>query len=185
MLRVLATHTERTGPCVQMAYAPAADALVLVMADGSVALSLTAAGGLLAIGDFEITHWLCESSTRAVCAALGVQSHVVAVGCADGVTRLYSLSTGCATNTFELSLCDWGHDPAVTGAFYGLSYGHAACWCLLYMFARPLPSLPALRVIKYCCQERQERCHRPCHSTGYLRLCWRLHVGHCFAWTHY
>ena len=89
--------------------------MVLILKDGSAICFETTEDGFGSISDFEATHCMYSPQGSFLCAAIGPQAQMLALGCSDGVTRLYDLHAGGALLR-ELSLEDWGYDRTVTGA---------------------------------------------------------------------
>jgi hypothetical protein len=88
----------------------------ILLSDGSAALCLTDGFETASAGSIEVSSWLLGPGDGAVCGAISAQAQMVAVGCTDGVLRLW----GCASDLAQgpqrqLSLVDWGHGPEATG----------------------------------------------------------------------
>lgn len=105
-------------PIASIVHHPACDSAVVILRDGTAALCLSDANEASALSSLQATRWLLPSSGGASCGAISAQAHMLALGCADGVLRLWTLGGGTSGEegpTRELSLTDWGYGPAETG----------------------------------------------------------------------
>lgn len=79
---------------IDISYSDELQRLALVLADGSVALCQTAAGGILPLGDLLHLHWACGPCGLAVRCALCARAQMLAVGFANGHVGLYRCGGG-------------------------------------------------------------------------------------------
>lgn len=88
----------------------------LVLSDGSVAHCLSDSASQSPLSGAAHVQWLLPPGGGACCGALSSQAQKLAIGCSDGMTRLWSLAAGGAASCQQLSLADWGHSVESTGA---------------------------------------------------------------------
>jgi WD40 repeat protein len=106
-----------------IAHHTACSCSAILLEDGSVAMCMTDASESYGLAAFEIGEWLLEPSARATHAALSAQAQMLAVGCHDGVTRLWDCAGSWQDGPLrELSLGDWGYDIEHTGAVASIDW---------------------------------------------------------------
>ena len=88
----------------------------LVLSDGSVAHCLSDSASQSPLSGAAHTRWLLPPGGGACCGALSSRAQKLAIGCSDGITRLWSLAAGEPSHCQQLSLADWGHSVETTGA---------------------------------------------------------------------
>ena len=91
--------------------------LALLLANGAAALCCADALGNSALASIELAAWLVSPGGGATCCAVSARASMVAVGCSDGVLRLWNCANVSAgMEARELSLADWGYGPEGTGS---------------------------------------------------------------------
>jgi hypothetical protein len=88
----------------------------LILSDGSVAHCLSDAASQSPLSGAAHTEWLLPPGGGACCGAISARAQKLAIGCSDGVIRLWSLGAHRSDSCQELSLADWGHSVESTGA---------------------------------------------------------------------
>lgn len=88
----------------------------LILSDGSVAQCLSDSASQSPLSGAAHTQWLLPAGGGACCGALSSRAHKLAIGCSDGITRLWSLGADESATCQQLSLADWGHSVESTGA---------------------------------------------------------------------
>lgn len=88
----------------------------LVYSDGSAAQCICDANAQSPLMHAVHARWLVEPGGGALCGAIGVRAQSIALGCADGVTRMWAATGAADAEARELSLGDWGHGVESTGA---------------------------------------------------------------------
>ena len=118
--------TTPSPPCVRVraiAHHADVDCLAVLLADGSAALCHTDAAEASALGTFQVAAWLLGAGAGACVAAVSAHAQMLAVGCTDGVTHLWTLGGDwAAAPARELSLSNWGYRVEHTGAVAALDW---------------------------------------------------------------
>lgn len=99
-----------------IAHPDCADASV-VYSDGSAAHCICDSSAQSPLMHAVHARWLMEPGSGALCGAIGARARSIALGCEDGVTRVWAADgAGGEAEPRELSLADWGHGVESTGA---------------------------------------------------------------------
>lgn len=88
----------------------------LVYSDGSAAHCICDANAQSPLMHSRHAQWLVEPGGGALCGAVGARAQAIALGCADGITRVWPTTAAANAEPRELSLADWGHGVESTGA---------------------------------------------------------------------
>lgn len=88
----------------------------VILSDGSAALYLSDAGSQCPLSGATHAQQLLPPGGGAVCGAISVRAQKLAIGCTDGIARLWTLGGGVAEGFQMFSLADWGHTVESTGA---------------------------------------------------------------------
>lgn len=89
----------------------------LVYSDGSAAHCICDANAPAPLMHAVHARWLMEPGAGALCGAIGARAQSIALGCEDGITRVWAAAgAGTEAEPRQLSLADWGHGVESTGA---------------------------------------------------------------------
>lgn len=89
----------------------------LIYSDGSAAHCICDASAPAPLMHAVHARWLLGPGGGALCGAIGARAQSIALGCDDGITRIWAVAgSGSDAEPRELSLADWGHGVESTGA---------------------------------------------------------------------
>ena len=104
----------------------------VILSDGSAALYLSDAGSQCPLSGATHAQQLLPPGGGAVCGAISARAQKLAIGCEDGIARLWTLGGGAAEGCQMFSLADWGHTVETTGSVQCIVWSPDSEVCFLY-----------------------------------------------------